>query len=185
MIKKKKRVRKNNRMSYTPLSHLREGLNVHLVFETIVFNYSLQFLTLVCKCKQWFTLDSFSSSSAVPSSPGSIKVKDVGKDYVKVEWTTPKDDGGSKVTGYTVYYREDGTDEWKKAGSVGSLDSQFTVKNLLEGKKYYFAVSAENKQGLGAKMETDSPASPKKPARKWLWLFFCLSSKELLIRLLR
>lgn len=105
-------------------------------------------------------------ATAVPSSPGTIKVKDVGKDFVAVEWSAPKDNGGAKVTGYTVYYREDGTDQWKKAGSVGALDTDFKVKDLLKDKKYYFAVAAENKKGLGERMETDSAVMPKKPARK-------------------
>ena len=58
------------------------------------------------------------------------------------------------------------TDEWKKAGTVGALDSEFTVKGLQDGKKYFFAVAAENKKGLGEKVETDLPVSPKKPAGK-------------------
>ena len=104
--------------------------------------------------------------AAAPGSPGSIKVKDIGKDFVTVEWTAPKDNGGAKVTGYTIFYREDGSDKWQKAGSVGPLESDFTVKILSKDKKYYFAVAAENKQGLGQRMETDSAVVPKKPPRK-------------------
>ncbi|KAK7507540.1 hypothetical protein BaRGS_00001475, partial [Batillaria attramentaria] len=101
-----------------------------------------------------------------PSSPATISVKDVGKDFVTVDWTAPKDNGGSKVTGYTILYREERTDEWKKAGSVGSLETSFTVKGLSLDKKYYFAVAAENKQGQGERVETDTPVAPKKPLQK-------------------
>lgn len=105
-------------------------------------------------------------SLATPSSPANISIKDTGKDFITVEWSAPKDNGGSKVTGYTVMYRDEDSDDWTQAGSVGSLETSFTVKDLSLDKKYYFAVAGENKKGLGDRIETTSPASPKKPLRK-------------------
>ncbi|KAH9498302.1 hypothetical protein Btru_006487 [Bulinus truncatus] len=101
-----------------------------------------------------------------PGAPGNLTVKETGKDFVKVEWSQPKSDGGSKITGYRLLMREDGSDEWKEVSKVGSQDSSFTFKDLSDKKKYIFAVVAENKLGQGARTETDSPVKPKKPATK-------------------
>lgn len=105
-------------------------------------------------------------SSATPGLPANLKVKDIGKDFVSVEWSPPKSDGGLKITGYHLLAQEEGSDEWKEVAKVGPLDTSFTFKNLSDKKKYIFAVAAENKVGQGQKLETDSAVKPKKPASK-------------------
>lgn len=102
----------------------------------------------------------------IPAAATNLKIKEIGKDFVTVEWSPPKSDGGSKITGYHLLVCEDGTDEWKEGGKVGGLDSAFIFKNLSDKKKYFFAVVAENKVGQGDRLETDSAVKPKKPASK-------------------
>lgn len=106
-------------------------------------------------------------------------MKDIGKDYVSVEWNPPKSDGGAKITNYHLLVKEEGSDEWKEVAKVGPLDSSFTFKGLSDKKKYVFAVVAENKVGQSQRLETDSAVKPKKPAGEflhdyvlclWLWL---------------
>ncbi|GFS00827.1 titin [Elysia marginata] len=104
--------------------------------------------------------------ASTPGSPTNLKVKEVGKDFAKVEWSAPKSDGGSKITGYRLFAKIDGSDDWKEFGNVGPLDSSFTFKDLSDKKKYFFAVVAENKLGQGDRLETDSSFKPKKPATK-------------------
>lgn len=41
----------------------------------------------------------------VPTTPGELRVSDVGKTWVSLEWDQCPDDGGSDITGYTVYCR--------------------------------------------------------------------------------
>ncbi|KAI8775763.1 titin isoform X2, partial [Biomphalaria glabrata] len=101
-----------------------------------------------------------------PGVPTNLKVKETGKDFVKVEWSPPKSDGGSKITGYHLLLREETSDDWKDAGKVGSVESSYTFKDLSDKKKYLFAVVAENKVGQGDRIETDSPVKTKKPATK-------------------
>ena len=50
------------------------------------------------------------------------------------------------------------------------------MKNLDKDKKYFFAVAAENKTGLGEKLETETAVSPKKPPR-----MFCFFNLLLLV----
>ncbi|GFO38541.1 titin, partial [Plakobranchus ocellatus] len=104
--------------------------------------------------------------ATTPGLPTNLKVKEVGKDFVKIEWSQPKSDGGSKVTGYRLLSRVDGSDDWKDVGKVGALDTSFTFKDLSDKKKYFFAVVAENKLGQGDRLETESSIKPKKPATK-------------------
>ena len=116
------------------------------------------------------------SLSATPGSPTNLKVKEVGKDFVKVEWSAPKSDGGSKITGYRLLARMDGSDDWKEVGTAGPLDSSFTFKDLSDKKKYFFAVVAENKLGQGDRLETESSVKPKKPPSEFpsISLVICL-----------
>ena len=102
-----------------------------------------------------------------PQAPESLKVKAKNTDKVTLEWKAPKDIGGSKVTGYQIFMKEDDSDDWKKIGSVGAFDTAYTAKNLKTGKQYKFAVAAENKIGRGELSELESPIIlQKKPGNK-------------------
>ncbi|XP_046554801.1 titin-like [Haliotis rubra] len=101
-----------------------------------------------------------------PGAPAGIKVKDIGKDSVTLTWTPPKDDGGSKVTGYVIKVREEKSKDWTKAGNVRGTENTFVVKDLKEEHGYFFSVTAENKIGTGQTLETESPISPKRPIAK-------------------
>lgn len=105
-----------------------------------------------------------------PSAPTNLKVKDIGKDFVSVEWSPPKSDGGSKLIGYRLLIREDGSDEWKEIGKVGGFDSTYTFKNLSDKKKYFFAVVAENKLGQSGRLETENSVKPKRPSSKLVYM---------------
>lgn len=49
-----------------------------------------------------------------PPGPPTPKVTDCTKSTVDLEWIPPLIDGGSKVTGYFVEYKEEGQEEWEK-----------------------------------------------------------------------
>lgn len=91
----------------------------------------------------------------------------MGADKATVQWKEPKEDGGSKVTGYIVKVKEEGTDTWKDVAKLGVYDKDYTVKELTPGKSYDFEVVAENKAGEGTPAATDKPVTPrKKPGRR-------------------
>ncbi len=49
-----------------------------------------------------------------PPGPPTPKVTDCTKSTVDLEWIPPLIDGGSKITGYFVEYKEEGQEEWEK-----------------------------------------------------------------------
>ncbi len=49
-----------------------------------------------------------------PPSPPTPKVSDWTRSTVDLEWIPPLKDGGSKILGYWVEYKEEGTETWVK-----------------------------------------------------------------------
>lgn len=49
-----------------------------------------------------------------PPSPPTPKVTDWTKTTADLEWIPPLKDGGSKIMGYYVEYKEEGTETWVK-----------------------------------------------------------------------
>lgn len=86
-------------------------------------------------------------TSVPPGAPNGLEVVDVDAEEVTLTWMKPRQDGGSKVTGYTVEYKSANSDEWIKAPST--KDTTATVSGLRKGEKYTFRVSAKNSAGTG------------------------------------
>lgn len=53
-----------------------------------------------------------------PPGPPFPKVTDWTKSSVDLEWSPPLKDGGSKVTGYIVEFKEEGKEEWEKVAKM-------------------------------------------------------------------
>lgn len=58
------------------------------------------------------------SPPIAPPSPPSPKVSDWTKSTVDLEWIPPLKDGGSKILGYWVEYKEEGTEAWVKVTGI-------------------------------------------------------------------
>lgn len=69
---------------------------------------SVNFTTLLCP-----QTDTLCFVSVPPGAP-TPKVTDWSKSAVYLEWIPPLKDGGSKIIGYVVEYKEEGQEEWKK-----------------------------------------------------------------------
>lgn len=88
-----------------------------------------------------------------PSNPP--EVLDVTKSSVSLSWSRPKDDGGSRVTGYYIERRETSTDKWVRHNKTQITTTMYTVTGLVPDAEYQFRIIAQNDVGLS---ET-SPAS--------------------------
>lgn len=67
-----------------------------------------------------------------PPGPPMPKVTDCTKSTVDLEWIPPLIDGGSKITGYFVEYKEEGKEEWEKV-----LACQFQAYNMITNLAVY------------------------------------------------
>ena len=84
-----------------------------------------------------------------PGPPGQPILKDYDYDHFDLKWDEPRNDGGSKITGYIIEKRTVGDDIWTKAAEVKSKLEFGTVKGVEVGETYVFRVRAVNAAGPG------------------------------------
>ena len=107
-----------------------------------------------------------------PSTPkGPIKVTDVDRTSVSLQWEPPTDDGGSPITGYILERREAKRTMWTKVDKTTS--TSYKVDSLIEDTEYYFRVSAENKIGTSEPLEMEKGVTPESPFGVYLTFWFC------------
>jgi len=110
----------------------------------------------------------------VPGPPtGPIEFDDIDSNSVTISWKTPKDNGGSEITGYVIEKKDlDHAGGWVPAVNyvAPNIKTQ-KVPRLLEGNRYEFRVFAVNAQGRGAPTTSDEAMPqaqydvPGKPGR--------------------
>lgn len=72
---------------------------------------------------------------------------DVTKTTVSLSWSRPKDDGGSRVTGYFIERRELSTEKWVRHNKTHITTTMYTVTGLIPDAEYHFRVVAQNDIG--------------------------------------
>lgn len=102
-----------------------------------------------------------------PSAPGKPAVTDWDKDHVDLEWTPPKNDGGSPITGYIIQKKEKGNPYWTNAAHVPANKTTATVPDLTEGQDYEFRVIATNAAGQSEPSEPSDVVTAKARFRKY------------------
>lgn len=93
----------------------------------------------------------------VPSQPDAPVAKDMDSTWVELEWDTPSSDGGSKIQGYIVQYREPSSSKWTVANAQPIVGNNYRVQALRDKGEYEFRVIAKNAAGLSK----PSPASDR------------------------
>ena len=102
-----------------------------------------------------------------PNKPKNLTVKllDVGE--VELTWDEPEDDGGSPLTGYCVEKCEERrAASWDEVCVMSFEERKALVTKLIDGAKYRFRVSAENKYGRSEPCESTEPLLIKSPFGK-------------------
>jgi hypothetical protein len=105
---------------------------------------------------------------APPLPPtGPLDISNVSKDRATLSWKPPKDDGGSKVTGYIVERRDTskGADAWIPV-TQNCKETTFTVPSLLDGHEYDFRVMAINENGTSEPLRSSASVTAKLPFSK-------------------
>ena len=68
---------------------------------------------------------------------------------IKVTWTRPQHDGGSKITSYVVEITESEEDKYTSCANLKEGVLTFNITSLKEKVKYNVRVRAVNENGLG------------------------------------
>ncbi|CAF4088490.1 unnamed protein product [Adineta steineri] len=112
------------------------------------------------------TIPDTEREDVAPSLPptGPLEISNVSKDRATLSWKPPKDDGGSKVTGYVVERRDTskGADAWIPV-TQACKETTFTVPSLLDGHEYDFRVMAINENGTSEPLRSTAPTTAKLP----------------------
>lgn len=83
----------------------------------------------------------------LPGPPASVKIADTWGFNVALEWTVPKDNGNTEITGYTVQKADKKTGDWFTVmDHYHRLNA--TISDLIMGNTYKFRVFSENKCGM-------------------------------------
>uniref|UniRef100_A0A8C4R519 Titin n=1 Tax=Eptatretus burgeri TaxID=7764 RepID=A0A8C4R519_EPTBU len=98
-----------------------------------------------------------------PGPPGTPKVFATSKDHMIVEWQPPVNDGGSKVLGYHLEYKEKNSIIWMKANKMTITDSKMKVIGLELGLFYEYRVYAQNIAGIGKCSKVSEPVAARDP----------------------
>ena len=98
---------------------------------------------------------------SAPSSPaGPLKYTISEDQYViNLEWSKPKQDGGSKIKRYIVERRQIGLTDWTKIGFTSGAETSYKITEYsIEESAYSFRVYAENECGMrSAPLELSQP----------------------------
>uniref|UniRef100_A0A0N5D1Z0 non-specific serine/threonine protein kinase n=1 Tax=Thelazia callipaeda TaxID=103827 RepID=A0A0N5D1Z0_THECL len=94
----------------------------------------------------------------VPSQPDPPIIRDMDSTWAELEWEPPSD-GGSKILGYLLHYRESGSNRWINVSLQPIDGTSFRIQNLKDGGEYEFRVVAKNKAGLS------KPSQPSETVR--------------------
>ena len=78
-----------------------------------------------------------------------------------LSWSKPKSDGGKKILGYVIEYKEPSSNRWKPANDIPCSDTKFVVDGLDKGKDYEFRVKAKNAAGYSEPSRATAPVNCK------------------------
>jgi len=86
---------------------------------------------------------------SVPGAPGKPELKDWDSDHFDMKWTAPRNDGGTRITGYELEARHWREPIWFRAGEVKMQLEHGLVEGIELGSGYAVRVRAKNAGGFG------------------------------------
>ncbi|KAL3088858.1 hypothetical protein niasHS_009150 [Heterodera schachtii] len=84
---------------------------------------------------------------SVPSQPDKPVVRDFDRTWAELEWEPPASNGGSKILGYNLQYRDQHSHKWVTCNKFLIESTHFKVQNLRDLGEYEFRVVAKNAAG--------------------------------------
>ena len=99
-----------------------------------------------------------------PSAPRSLTATADGQTEIDLSWTAPSDDGGSAITGYSIWVSSDGADFSELVANTGSSSTSYTHTGLSAGSTRHYWVMAINSVGIGRESNAVSATTDSAPA---------------------
>ncbi|XP_053200690.1 twitchin-like isoform X3 [Panonychus citri] len=90
----------------------------------------------------------------VPDPPGKPNITDIGPNDVTLSYERPLHDGGSKIQGYQVEYRDPTDGRWLASNPFLIRETTWIASGLIEGRDYEFRVKAKNAAGFSKPSES-------------------------------
>lgn len=84
----------------------------------------------------------------VPDAPGAPRVSDWDSSTIHLIWERPGNDGGSRIQGYRLEYRDVAETNWTPAADYLIPQTHFDLYNMITGHEYEFRVKAKNAAGF-------------------------------------
>jgi len=109
------------------------------------------------------TIDPITASFpfTVPDPPGRPNIVDSDISSVNLSWERPAVDGGSRIQGYKVEYRDITDTIWTEANDFLVKETTYTVHSLLIKHEYEFRVKAKNAAGYSKYSPPSKPVKMK------------------------
>ncbi|MCD8390366.1 MAG: fibronectin type III domain-containing protein, partial [Firmicutes bacterium] len=100
-----------------------------------------------------------------PSAPMNFKASYIDN-IVSLMWEAPKDDGGSDVTSYIIYWKSASDETYTNFKTVTAGTYGANIANISTGTEYTFKIAAVNSVGIGASASAtvDIPAPSTSPS---------------------
>uniref|UniRef100_A0A3B3WS14 Immunoglobulin like and fibronectin type III domain containing 1, tandem duplicate 2 n=1 Tax=Poecilia mexicana TaxID=48701 RepID=A0A3B3WS14_9TELE len=108
---------------------------------------------------------------AFPGPPAPPKVVSAFNDCINISWSSPSSTGGSRLLGYILEKRKQGSNLWTCVNAPDEIikEKKYAVKDVVEGIEYEFRVCAVNLSGAGEFSNASEfvfARDPKKPPGK-------------------
>lgn len=99
------------------------------------------------------------------------EIMDVTKSSADLAWIKPKDDGGSRIIGYFIEYKELSSDQWVRH-ETRVTSTMYTLSGLTPDAEYQFRVIAVNDIGESEPGPASDSVICKDPFGKEICLFY-------------
>uniref|UniRef100_A0A667YYL5 Immunoglobulin like and fibronectin type III domain containing 1, tandem duplicate 3 n=1 Tax=Myripristis murdjan TaxID=586833 RepID=A0A667YYL5_9TELE len=113
--------------------------------------YRIQAKTTVGLSEVMETDDIQAGTLAFPGPPAPPKVVSASNDCIILSWAPPANTGGSRILGYILEKRKNGSNLWGVVNDMDELikEKSYAVKDVVAGMEYEFRVTAINMSGAG------------------------------------
>ncbi|XP_035984635.1 immunoglobulin-like and fibronectin type III domain-containing protein 1, partial [Fundulus heteroclitus] len=108
---------------------------------------------------------------AFPGPPAPPKVVSAFSDCINLSWSSPANTGGSRLLGYILEKRKQGSNLWTVVNAPDEIikEKKYAVRDVVDGMEYEFRVCAVNLSGAGEFSNASEfvfARDPKKPPGK-------------------